>query len=135
MMPEYLKLSEEQRAYLVTEQILPVLDLFLLGTHFVRQRVELAALIYIRTPHTYPDLLDKLQDLAMYAQHFTMNGPAKVVTSKLATWTCKLTGEVPCVCDHGLSSHEPPADHGKCFVAGCACGPGCIHEGFVSKDV
>lgn len=34
----------------------------------------------------------------------------------------------PCVCRHRLSSHN---DKGKCTAPLCACGPGCIHEGFV----
>ncbi len=45
-----------------------------------------------------------------------------------------------CVCDHPLSQHE---DSGvtftngdrvfKCTVESCACGPGCIREGFIGK--
>lgn len=35
--------------------------------------------------------------------------------------------EPRCVCRHLLSQH-----HGtKCMVENCACGPGCIHDGFV----
>lgn len=35
--------------------------------------------------------------------------------------------ERTCVCGHPETAHEGP----RCTVAMCACGPGCIHEGFV----
>jgi len=45
-----------------------------------------------------------------------------------------------CVCGHILSAHRempstnlPPTVLG-CTIPGCACGPGCIHEGFVLAE-
>ncbi len=43
-----------------------------------------------------------------------------------------------CVCDHPRSQHEHMTSaHGApvlgCTVPDCACGPGCIHGGFVDK--
>jgi hypothetical protein len=35
-----------------------------------------------------------------------------------------------CVCGHPRSAHFA----NKCTVPLCACGPGCIHEGFVRAD-
>jgi hypothetical protein len=35
-----------------------------------------------------------------------------------------------CVCGHSKSQHDGP----KCCVPTCACGPGCIHDGFVDAD-
>lgn len=39
-----------------------------------------------------------------------------------------------CVCGHAKSDHARRDGVLACTVAGCACGPGCIHEGFVSAD-
>ena len=52
-----------------------------------------------------------------------------------------------CVCGHSLARHQPmPSVHAPpyglhnprlvmgCTEEGCACGPGCIHEGFVDRD-
>jgi hypothetical protein len=36
-----------------------------------------------------------------------------------------------CVCGHARSSHD---NMGKCASPDCACGPGCIHDGFVRAD-
>jgi hypothetical protein len=39
-----------------------------------------------------------------------------------------------CVCTHPKARHHKVNGVLKCAVDGCACGPGCIHEGFVSDD-
>jgi hypothetical protein len=76
-----------------------------------------------------------------------------VSARKLRLWACaccrqvwdKLTDDEPCpkcynllavcVCGHTRGEHAYQ-DRGaiKCRAAGCACGPGCIHEGFVNAD-
>lgn len=42
--------------------------------------------------------------------------------------------EPRCVCGHTKSQHEPMGGVLGCSVVGCACGTGCIHEGFVDAD-
>lgn len=52
--------------------------------------------------------------------------------------------EQRCVCGHPKAAHTPRAasapEHETqgvvlaCTVAGCACGPGCIHDGFVAAE-
>lgn len=39
-----------------------------------------------------------------------------------------------CVCGHAKSMHIRISGVLGCTIAGCACGPGCIHEGFVCAD-
>lgn len=39
-----------------------------------------------------------------------------------------------CVCNHRRGQHALRAGVLACTVDGCACGPGCIHQGFVDKD-
>ena len=39
-----------------------------------------------------------------------------------------------CVCGHVYSAHGMRGDVLACSVASCACGPGCIHEGWVAWD-
>jgi hypothetical protein len=39
-----------------------------------------------------------------------------------------------CVCEHPKSQHAISGGVLACTVKGCACGPGCIHEGFVDRD-
>lgn len=39
-----------------------------------------------------------------------------------------------CVCGHIRVSHEKKGGILACTVEACACGPGCIHEGFVRAD-
>ena len=39
-----------------------------------------------------------------------------------------------CVCDHPQAQHTLQGGVLACTVDGCACGPGCIHDGFVGKD-
>ena len=39
-----------------------------------------------------------------------------------------------CVCDHTASEHSHRQGVLACDVAGCACGPGCIHTGFVDRE-
>lgn len=41
-----------------------------------------------------------------------------------------MNGAQMCVCNHPRSAH----DGSKCMIALCACGPGCIHDGFVAAD-
>jgi hypothetical protein len=41
-----------------------------------------------------------------------------------------------CVCGHLRSQHDMSlAPYGKCTMEGCACGPGCIHDGFAVAEV
>ena len=39
-----------------------------------------------------------------------------------------------CVCGHWRSVHKRVDGVLKCTASGCACGPGCIHDGFVAAD-
>jgi hypothetical protein len=39
-----------------------------------------------------------------------------------------------CVCGHARSKHKRVTGRLKCVIDGCACGPGCIHEGLVAAD-
>ena len=43
--------------------------------------------------------------------------------------------EAKCVCGHPKSAHDMTVKpYGKCTVPDCACGPGCIHDGFVDAS-
>lgn len=134
MTAEARLLSRQARIHLVKVRVLPVLRGFLCATHFLHQRVEAAALAYVRNPNAYKPLLDSLNDLVLYARHFTENEHAVRTSVELLLWCQKLTRVVTCVCGHSLRDHEPVDEHGKCLMDGCACGPGCIHEGFVDND-
>jgi hypothetical protein len=39
-----------------------------------------------------------------------------------------------CVCGHIKADHVDRAGVLACTAPGCACGPGCIHDGFVAAD-
>lgn len=39
-----------------------------------------------------------------------------------------------CVCGHPRAAHAPFKGVLTCIIPNCACGPGCIHEGFVDRD-
>lgn len=69
--------------------------------------------------------------LWLLGRHEQRPGNAVRVAFRLA----RLAAPDPmCVCDHPLSSHELRGGVMACRAEGCACGPGCIHDGFVDKD-
>lgn len=47
---------------------------------------------------------------------------------------CYPYGYRMCVCLHSKGEHERRQGVLACTVSGCACGPGCIHNGFVCDD-
>lgn len=47
--------------------------------------------------------------------------------------SCDLLSDPRCVCTHQLSFHAKKDGVLACTVDDCACGPGCIHEGFVDS--
>lgn len=70
--------------------------------------------------------------------HWPLDDPreierAEVSARRLARKHAKRTAEKDpqCVCLHQLSLHEERDGVLACTVDDCACGPGCIHEGFV----
>lgn len=59
------------------------------------------------------------------------------ITYPNATWGGKIDPPSPdklCVCGHPRSKHSPRDGVLACTIEYCACGPGCIHDGYVPAD-
>lgn len=92
---------------------------------------------------SYQDLADFLTfglrgpapDLPPFPPELAQVQPFKgfEVTSERLDEILKDANEQRCVCGHLRDDHEPKADMGRCLIAGCACGPGCIHDGYVNE--
>ena len=76
-----------------------------------------------------------------HCPHKSVDHPDEVARAeKYAEKLARREADPMCVCKHPLSQHEdslarfPNGDLVlNCTAEFCACGPGCIHEGFVSK--
>jgi hypothetical protein len=62
------------------------------------------------------------------------NGPTPNPIDLLAAIRAPRPAEPVCVCLHLKSKHAMKGGVLACMVKDCACGPGCIHEGFVDRD-
>jgi hypothetical protein len=85
----------------------------------------------------YAEIRDKLE-VAGYQHAFHKDGSIEVIDMHGIAVQAKSMPKIRqgddgdlCVCGHRRGIHN---DHGKCMISKCACGPGCIHDGFVRAD-